>query len=241
MELAVRCAPGSLRETAAALAARADTRSVEISTGAPEVFTELLIPDHDALLTAIDGSIGRIPGVVDIHSSVVLRPLLTANDWAPYDDGPTPVRRRLVEGTDLPAPLAVDDLDRWLVELLERDARTPMAQLSDELCSSRTFSTCACTSSRRRLRFPSRPASSSPSNTTLDNAVRRLAQELAIPHLVLTTGRADVLGYSSHRSTQDLYASTARVFSELEGLNGAETAVLLRTYKRVGIVTGGTL
>lgn len=57
--------------------------------------------------------------------------------------------------------------------------------------------------------------------------------------LLLTTARADILGYSSHRSTQDLYDFTARVFSEPEGLNGAETAVLLRTYKRVGLITGG--
>ncbi|MGI3224295.1 Lrp/AsnC ligand binding domain-containing protein [Streptomyces sp. GTA36] len=73
----------------------------------------------------------------------------------------------------------------------------------------------------------------------LDKAVRRLAQEPAIRQLVLTTGHADILGYSSHRSIQDLHAFTGRVFSEIEGLGGAETAVLLRTYKRVGIVMGG--
>ncbi|MFJ8716145.1 Lrp/AsnC family transcriptional regulator [Streptomyces violaceus] len=253
VELAVRCAPGTLRDTASALAARADTRSVEISTGAPEVFAEFLVPDHDALLTTIDGSIGRIPGVVDIRTSVVLRLLLTANDWAPYDDALTPVRRRLVEGTDLPAPLAVDDLDRRLVGLLERDARMPMARLAGELCVGES-------TARRRLarlmrshifhlRLHIEPAALgfpvearfqlTVEHRALDKVVRRLAQEPAIRHLVLTTGRADILGYSSHRSTQDFYAFTARVFSELEGLSGAETAVLLRTYKRVGIVTGG--
>ncbi|MEW2395438.1 Lrp/AsnC family transcriptional regulator [Streptomyces sp. NPDC046862] len=255
VELAVRCAPGTLHDTAVALAARGDTRSVEISTGAPEVFAEFLLPDHDALLTTIDGSIGRIPGVVDIHSSVVLRLLLTANDWAPYDDEPTPVRRRLVEGGDLPAPLVVDDLDRRLVALLKRDARMPMAGLAGELCVGES-------TARRRLarlmrshilhlRLHIEPAALgfpvearfqlTVEHRSLDTAVRRLAQEPAIRHLVLTTGRADILGYSSHRSTQDLYAFTARVFSELEGLRGAETAVLLRTYKRVGIVTGGAL
>lgn len=72
---------------------------------------------------------------------------------------------------------------------------------------------------------------------TRDKVVRRLAQEPALRHLVLTTGRADILGYTSHRSIRDLHAFTGRVFSELEGLGRAETAVLLRTYKRVGIIT----
>ncbi|MEU0412984.1 AsnC family transcriptional regulator [Streptomyces griseorubiginosus] len=199
VELAVRCQPGTLRDTAAALAARADTRSVEISTGAPEVFAELLLPDHDALLAAIDGSIGRIPGVVDIHSAVVLRLLLTANDWAPYGDGPTPTRRRLVEGTELPEPLVVDDLDRQLVALLERDARMPMARLAGELCVGES-------TARRRLarlmrshilhlRLHIEPAALgfpvearfqlTVKHRALDKAVRRLAQEPAIRHLVL--------------------------------------------------------
>src|SRR5688500_19711296 len=69
-------------------------------------------------------------------------------------------------------------------------------------------------------------------HSSLDATVRRLAEEAAVRHLVITTGDAAVLGYSSHRSTQDLYAFTTRVFSELEGLGGADTAILLRTYKR---------
>ncbi|WP_338683312.1 Lrp/AsnC family transcriptional regulator [Streptomyces acidiscabies] len=254
VELAVRCAPGTLHATAVALAARADTRSVEISTGAPEVYAEFLLPDHDALLTAIDGSVGRIPGVVDIHSSVVLRLLLTANDWAPYDDEPTSVRRRLAEGSDLPTPLVVDDLDRRLVDLLKRDARMPMAALAGELCVGESTARRRLARLKRshilHLRLHIEPAALgfsvearfrlSVEHRVLDRAVRRLAQEPAIRHLVLTTGPADVLGYSSHRSIQDLHAFTGRVFSDIEGLGRAETAVLLRTYKRVGIVVGGT-
>ncbi|MGI3224296.1 AsnC family transcriptional regulator [Streptomyces sp. GTA36] len=158
VELAVRCAPGTLHDTAVALAARADTRSVEIATGAPEVFAEFLLPDHDALLTAIDGSVGRIPGVVDIHSSVVLRLLLTANDWAPYDDEPTLVRRRLVEGSDLPEPLDVDALDRRLVELLKRDARMPMAGLAGELCVGESTARRRLARLMRSHSFPPAPA-----------------------------------------------------------------------------------
>ncbi|MFG1667771.1 Lrp/AsnC family transcriptional regulator [Streptomyces sp. Y7] len=149
----------------------------------------------------------------------------------------------------------MDDLDRRLVGLLERDARTPMARLADELCVGEST---ACRhlaplmrSHILHLRLHIEPAALgfpvearsqlTVKHRALDKTVRRLAQEPAIRHLVLTTGRADILGYSSHRSTQDLYAFTDRVFSELEGLRGVATAVLLRTYKRVGIVTGGAL
>lgn len=253
-ELAVRCAPGRLHETAVALAARQDTRSVGVSTGAPEVFAELLVPDHDALLTAIDGAVGRMPGVVGIHSSIVLQLLLTANDWAPYEDDPTPMRRGLLEGTGLPEPLVVDDLDRRLVALLKDDARMPMAKLAGELCVGET-------TARRRLarlmrshvlhlRLHADPAvlgfpveaqfQLTVEHRALDATVRRLAREPAIRQLVITTGRTNVLGYSSHRSTQDLHAFTARVFAELEGLSGADVAVLLRTYKRAGIPTTAT-
>ncbi|MGW1926870.1 Lrp/AsnC family transcriptional regulator, partial [Streptomyces massasporeus] len=48
-EVAVRCAPGRVHDTALALARRPEARSVEVATGALDVFAELIVPDHDAL------------------------------------------------------------------------------------------------------------------------------------------------------------------------------------------------
>ncbi|MFD8145455.1 Lrp/AsnC family transcriptional regulator [Streptomyces sp. NPDC059708] len=248
-ELAVRCAPGRVHETALALARRPETRSVEVATGALEVYAELHAPDHEALLALVDTVVGRMEGVVDIHSSVVLRLLLTAADWAPYDEEPTEVRRLAMAGVPLPEPLAVDGLDRALVALLHRDARMSTTRLARELrvgeSTARRRLARLMTSHVLHLRLHADPAvlgypvearfRLGVAHSRLDAAVRRLAREPAVRHLVVTTGGAALLGYSSHRGITDLHAFTTRVFAGLDGVTSAETALLMRTYKRAGI------
>ncbi|MEU8772996.1 Lrp/AsnC family transcriptional regulator [Streptomyces sp. NPDC048606] len=248
-ELAVRCAPGRVHETALALARRPETRSVEVATGALEVYAELNAPDHEALLALVDTVVGRLDGVVDIHSGVVLRLLLTAADWAPYDDEPTEVRRLVMAGAPLPEPLVVDELDRALVALLGRDARMSTTRLARELrvgeSTARRRLTRLMSSHVLHLRLHADPAvlgypvearfRLGVTHSRLDAAIRRLAREPAVRHLVVTTGGAALLGYSSHRDIRDLYAFTTRVFAGLEGVNSTETALLMRTYKRAGI------
>ncbi|WP_245727759.1 Lrp/AsnC family transcriptional regulator [Streptomyces vietnamensis] len=247
-EIAVRCAPGRVHEVALTLAALDETRSVEVATGALDVFVELHAADHDALLTLVDTVIGRLDGVVDIHSAMVLRLLLTASDWAPYDDEPTDVRRHAIEGTALPEPPVVDELDRRLVELLRRDARMSTTRLARELSVGET-------TARRRLarltashvlhlRLHADPAvlgypvearfRLGVPHRELDPAIRLLAREPALRHLVVTSGGTSLLGYSSHRDTRDFQEFTARVFARLEGVTSTETALLMRTYKRAG-------
>ncbi|MGW8763348.1 Lrp/AsnC family transcriptional regulator [Streptomyces sp. NPDC055815] len=247
-EIAVRCAPGRVHEVALTLAALDETRSVEVATGALDVFVELHAPGHDALLTLVDTVIGRLDGVVDIHSAVVLRLLLTASDWAPYDDEPTDVRRHAIEGTALPEPPVVDELDRRLVELLRRDARMSTTRLARELSVGET-------TARRRLarltashvlhlRLHADPAvlgypvearfRLGVPHRGLDPAIRLLAREPALRHLVVTSGGTSLLGYSSHRDTRDFQEFTARVFARLEDVTSTETALLMRTYKRAG-------
>ncbi|MFF0473723.1 Lrp/AsnC family transcriptional regulator [Streptomyces sp. NPDC004284] len=247
-ELAVRCAPGRVHEVALTLAALDETRSVEVATGALDVFVELHAAGHDALLTLVDTVIGRLDGVVDIHSAVVLRLLLTASDWAPYDDEPTEVRRHAMEGTALPEPPLVDELDRRLVELLRRDARMSTTRLARELSVGET-------TARRRLarltashvlhlRLHADPAvlgypvearfRLGVPHRELGPAIRLLAREPALRHLVVTSGGTSLLGYSSHRDTRDFQEFAARVFARLEGVTSTETALLMRTYKRAG-------
>ncbi|MFD9612395.1 Lrp/AsnC family transcriptional regulator [Streptomyces sp. NPDC059083] len=247
-EIAVRCAPGRVHEVALTLAALDETRSVEVATGALDVFVELQAAGHDALLTLLDTVIGRLDGVVDVHSAVVLRLLLTASDWAPYADEPTAVRRHAVEGTALPEPPVVDELDRRLVELLRRDARMSTTRLARELSVGET-------TARRRLarltashvlhlRLHADPAvlgypvegrfRLGVPHRGLDAAIRLLAREPAVRHLVVTSGGTSLLGYSSHRDTRDFQEFTARVFARLEGVTSTETALLMRTYKRAG-------
>ncbi|MGW1001382.1 Lrp/AsnC family transcriptional regulator [Streptomyces sp. NPDC002520] len=249
-EVAVRCAPGRLHETALALADRPDARSIEVATGALDVFVELTAPTREHLLTVIDGSIGRLGGVRDIHTAVVLRLLLTTMDWAPYDEEPTPVRRLIAAGRPLPEPITVDDLDRKLVGLLQDDARMSTTRIARELNLGET-------TARRRLarlmnshvlhvRLHAEPGvlgypvearfRLAVAHRHLDAALRRLAEEPAIRHLVLTTGTTNVLGYSSHRSPADLDAFAAVVLADLDGVTSAETALLMRTYKRAWVV-----
>ncbi|SEL88332.1 DNA-binding transcriptional regulator, Lrp family [Streptacidiphilus jiangxiensis] len=252
-ELAVRCAPGRLHETALALARRPDTRSVEVATGSLDAFAEVTAPTPEHLLAAIDGSIGRMDGVVGVHSAIVLQLLLTANDWAPYDDEPTPIRRLVAEGAPLPAPITIDDLDRELVRLLQDDARISTTRLARELNVGET-------TARRRLgrllsahvlhlrlhaepSFLGYPVEARLRLTVaprhLDAVLRRLAGEPAVRHLVITTGSSNLLGYSSHRSPADFETFVRRGLADVDGIVDLETALLLRHYKRAWIPTAG--
>ncbi|MER5737649.1 Lrp/AsnC family transcriptional regulator [Streptomyces sp. NPDC002262] len=247
-ELAVTCAPGRLNDTAAALARRPDVRSVEAATGDLQVFAELQARDHDQLLTAVDEGIGRVDGVRDVHSSVVLRLLLTANDWSPLDPEPTFVRRTVSEGRPLPEPPALDALDRTLVGLLEQDARIPFSRLAQELrvgeTTARRRLARLMTSHALHLRLLAEPAvlgypvearfRLAVHPGALDEAVRALAREPSVRYLALTTGRTNVLGYTSHASMADLRTFVARAFSDLPRLRSADTSLLMRTYKRAG-------
>lgn len=248
-ELAVRCAPGQVHETALALARRPETRSVEVATGALEVFAEFNTPDHDSLLTLVDSVVGRMEAVVDIHSGVVLRLLLTASDWAPYDEEPTEVRRLAMAGRSLPEPLTVDELDRELVSLLRRDARMSTTRLARELqvgeSTARRRLARLMTSHILHLRLHADPAvlgypvearfRIGVTHSRLGAAIRLLAREPAVRHLVVTTGTAPLLGYSSHRDLADLHSFTSRIFAHLDGVTSTETALLMRTYKRAGV------
>jgi DNA-binding Lrp family transcriptional regulator len=250
VELEVRCAPGRLDDVGRALARRRDTRSVEVSTGEPVVVAETVVADNDQLLKVVDTGIGRMDGVRDVHSSVVLRLLLTANDWAPYDAEPTPIRRAAMEGQRLAEPLTVDALDRRLVDLLQRDARMPMTRLAAAMnmgeSTVRRRLTRLMSSHVVHLRLFAEPAvlgfpvearfQLEVVHSGLDAAIRQLAAEPSIRHLVITTGRTNVFGYSSHRTVQELHAFTERVFAGLTGLRTARTALLVRTYKRAGRV-----
>lgn len=248
VELAVRCAPGRLEEVARAIAARPDTRSVEVATGDLVVLAELIVADEAELLDLIDRTIGGMPGVLDIHSALVLRLLLTAVDWTPYEPEPTQMRRLAMDGLRPPPPIPVDDIDRELADLLAEDARMPMTSLAlrlnlgestvrrrlNRLMASHVFQLRLFAEpgvlgypveARFRLRVE---------HAHLDTALRRLAHEPSIRHLVVTTGSDNVLGYSSHATTADMHAFHARTFSGLDGVREVQTALLMRTYKRAG-------
>ncbi|MFF8573491.1 Lrp/AsnC family transcriptional regulator [Streptomyces sp. NPDC015408] len=252
VELAVRCAPGRLEEVARVVAARPQARSVEVATGDLQVLAEMAVADEAELIELIDRTVGRMPGVLDIHSAVVLRLLLTAVDWAPYDPEPSPLRRLAVEGRPPPPPITVDAVDRELVHLLGEDARMPMSTLAGRLRLGES-------TVRRRLgrlmsshvfhlRLFAEPAVLGyPVETrfqlevrhgSLDAALRRLAGEPSVRHLVVTTGRSNVLGYASHASASEMHDFHARAFADLPGLREVRTALLMRTYRRAGRPVG---
>ncbi|MEV0581257.1 Lrp/AsnC family transcriptional regulator [Streptomyces sp. NPDC050392] len=248
VELAVRCAPGRLEEVARTIAARPDSRSVEVATGDLVVLAEMTAADENELIALVDRTIGTMPGVLDIHSALVLRLLLTAVDWAPYRSGPTRMRRLAMEGRQPVTGTRVDDVDRELAALLAEDARMPTTSLATRLNLGES-------TVRRRLnrlmashvfhlrlfaepgvlgypvesRFQLRVE-----HVHLDAALRHLAAEPSVRHLVVTTGRDNVLGYSSHATTADMHDFHARAFSGLQGVREVQTALLIRTYKRAG-------
>ncbi|MGW5001598.1 Lrp/AsnC ligand binding domain-containing protein [Streptomyces hydrogenans] len=66
-EVSVRCAPGSVREVAEAIAARPEARSVEVATGSLDVFAELGMSSEKQLLDLVDAVVGRLKGSTSVR------------------------------------------------------------------------------------------------------------------------------------------------------------------------------
>ncbi|WP_432102195.1 Lrp/AsnC family transcriptional regulator [Streptomyces sp. bgisy091] len=246
------CEPGASQEVAASLARREDIRFAAVTVGSQDVVAELVAPDRAALVTLLTRHLPAVRGVTRIEGSVVLESLIAGLDWDPDPSYVSPRRARARAGTAGPGPVAVDDMDRSLEQLLRQDCRMPVSALARtlglspravgqrmaRLLDSETL-VLRCEAPAALLGYPWEirfGAEVEPRR--VDDVLRHLAHDPAVSLLDVTSGRHTVVGHALYRSAADSAGLLRSTLAQVPGVRAVDLTVLLETAKRSWRVPG---
>jgi DNA-binding Lrp family transcriptional regulator len=246
-----RCAPDAAPEIADALARRPDTSWISLNSGGTEIACSLRARDSAAAGEMLLARLPRTPRVLDVSAHQVLHVFYGGahepfTKLGPLDDAQV---ARLAEHLPEPAPAPrLDDVDRRILRLLREDGRASVEDLARDCGSS-------ASTVRRRLHdlraggllyldvdlspeshdFPMRTMlylSVLPAD--LDAAGRALAAHPEVPFAAATTGRTNVYASVASPDAPSLYRYLTTRVAALPGVQGVETAPVIRTVKAAG-------
>jgi DNA-binding Lrp family transcriptional regulator len=246
-----RCAPDAAPEIADALARRPDTSWISLNSGGTEIACSLRARDSAAAGEMLLARLPRTPRVLDVSAHQVLHVFYGGahepfTKLGPLDDAQV---ARLAEHLPDPAPAPrLDDVDRRILRLLREDGRASVEDLARDCGSS-------ASTVRRRLHdlraggllyldvdlspeshdFPMRTMlylSVLPAD--LDAAGRALAAHPEVPFAAATTGRTNVYASVASPDAPSLYRYLTTRVAALPGVQGVETAPVIRTVKAAG-------
>jgi DNA-binding Lrp family transcriptional regulator len=246
-----RCAPDAAPEIADALARRPDTSWISLNSGGTEIACSLRASDTVAAGEMLLSRLPRTPRVLDVSAHQVLHVFYGGahepfTKQGPLDDDQV---ARLVEHLPEPAPAPrLDDVDRRILRLLRSDGRTAVEDLARE---------CGASSSTVRRRLHDLRASGllyldvdvSPDAhdlrlrtmlylsvlpADLDAAGRALAAHPEVPFAAATTGRTNVYATVASTDAAAFYRYLTTKVAALPGVQGIETAPVIRTVKAAG-------
>ena len=246
--LRARCAPDAAPQIADALARRPDTSWISLNSGGTEIACSLRARDTVAAGEMLLARLPRTPRVLDVSAHQVLHVFYGGahepfTKQGPLDDAQV---ARLIE--HLPAaapPPRLDDVDRRILRLLRADGRTAVEDLARECGTS-------ASTVRRRLHDlraggllyldvdVSPEAHDLPMRTMLyltvlpadlDAAGRALGGHAEVPFAAATTGRTNVYATVASPDAPALYRYLTTKVAALPGVQGVETAPVIRTVK----------
>ncbi|QQB36639.1 Lrp/AsnC family transcriptional regulator [Achromobacter deleyi] len=245
----VRCRSGRVAEAAEALASLAITQLVVTLAGTADLMAELTLADAADMPDVVTRVLPSIDGVEQVEARLVLRPFRRAGQWRIQADGTAP------EGPD-PAsqtPVALTEPEQRIVAHLMRDGRASLAELSahaevSEPTAQRLLQHLV---ERRALSFRVEvepalvgfPVEAVISVQVRPQAVNALAAHLALdPNtrcLFGTSGASQLFWHVLCRDSLHLWDVVTRRLGELDGVLASEVGVVMRAYKRCGIVREG--
>lgn len=82
-QVEITCGPDRILEVANQLADRADTHYVHLTAGSADVWVEFYAQSQAELLHWLTVELPRVDGVVSTRTRMVVRMLMSANDWDP--------------------------------------------------------------------------------------------------------------------------------------------------------------
>lgn len=234
-----------------ALALRSDTRFVALITGAFDVVAEVIVPSYRHLASVILEELPAIPGITHTTTETVVRNFKTAYDWsaALLDPGVDVPVQAGMDAFSMSSP-RIDDVDRGLIQELQRDARVSYVELA---------SRCHVTESmaRRRVehlisRGAIRPiALVDPAIlgfgvellvllkidlSRLEEVATALSTRREVRYVSATSGFSDLACEVITRSPDASYEFITSVLGALPGIREINTATELVTLKRAHVI-----
>lgn len=245
----VRCRSGRVAEAAEALASLGITQLVVTLAGTADLMAELTLADAADMPDVVTRVLPSIDGVEQVEARLVLRPFRRAGQWRIQADGAA------AEAPD-PAsqtPVALTEPEQRIVAHLMRDGRASLAELSahaevSEPTAQRLLQHLV---ERRALSFrvEVEPALVGfPVEAVISVQVRPQVVDALAAHLALdpntrclfgTSGASQLFWHVLCRDSLHLWDVVTRRLGELDGVLASEVGVVMRAYKRCGIVRAG--
>lgn len=245
----VRCRSGRVAEAAEALASLAITQLVVTLAGTADLMAELTLADAADMPDVVTRVLPSIDGVEQVEARLVLRPFRRAGQWRIQADGAAPEAPDPASQT----PVALTEPEQRIVAHLMRDGRASLAELSahaevSEPTAQRLLQHLV---ERRALSFrvEVEPALVGfPVEAVISVQVRPQAVDALAAHLALdpntrclfgTSGASQLFWHVLCRDSLHLWDVVTRRLGELDGVLASEVGVVMRAYKRCGIVREG--
>ncbi len=245
----VRCRSGRVAEAAEALARLGITQLVVTLAGTADLMAELTLADAADMPDVVTRVLPSIDGVEQVEARLVLRPFRRAGQWRIQADGAAP------EAPDpaSQAPLALTEPEQRIVAHLMRDGRASLAELSahGEVSEPTAQRLLQHLVERRALSFrvEVEPALVGfPVEAVISVQVRPQVVDALAAHLALdpntrclfgTSGASQLFWHVLCRDSLHLWDVVTRRLGELDGVLASEVGVVMRAYKRCGIVREG--
>lgn len=245
----VRCRSGRVAEAAEALASLAITQLVVTLAGTADLMAELTLADAADMPDVVTRVLPSIDGVEQVEARLVLRPFRRAGQWRIQADGAAPEAPDPASQT----PVALTEPEQRIVAHLMRDGRASLAELSahaevSEPTAQRLLQHLV---ERRALSFrvEVEPALVGfPVEAVISVQVRPQVVDALAAHLALdpntrclfgTSGASQLFWHVLCRDSLHLWDVVTRRLGELDGVLASEVGVVMRAYKRCGIVREG--
>lgn len=245
----VRCRSGRVAEAAEALATLAITQLVVTLAGTADLMAELTLADTADMPDVVTRVLPSIDGVEQVEARLVLRPFRRAGQWRIQADGAAPEAPDPASQT----PVALTEPEQRIVAHLMRDGRASLAELSahaevSEPTAQRLLQHLV---ERRALSFrvEVEPALVGfPVEAVISVQVRPQVVDALAAHLALdpntrclfgTSGASQLFWHVLCRDSLHLWDVVTRRLGELDGVLASEVVVVMRAYKRCGIVREG--
>ena len=245
----VRCRSGRVAEAAEALATLAITQLVVTLAGTADLMAELTLADTADMPDVVTRVLPSIDGVEQVEARLVLRPFRRAGQWRIQADGAAPEAPDPASQT----PVALTEPEQRIVAHLMRDGRASLAELSahaevSEPTAQRLLQHLV---ERRALSFrvEVEPALVGfPVEAVISVQVRPQVVDALAAHLALdpntrclfgTSGASQLFWHVLCRDILHLWDVVTRRLGELDGVLASEVGVVMRAYKRCGIVREG--
>ncbi|MET8978217.1 winged helix-turn-helix transcriptional regulator [Streptomyces sp. NPDC004539] len=247
----LRCTPDAAERLAEALARRPDTSYVALESGGTEVVTSMRPRSREARDELLLHQLQRTPRILSVSAHCILHMFYGgASGWLSKIQALTPEEESALRPPPVdpsPEPVELDDVDERLLAVLYKDGRASLGELQSATAQSESVVRHRLDQLRSRgilyydVQYDSEPLGThveamlwlTVAPSALAAAGRALAGHPEVSFAAATTGSANLVAATQHRSGASLYSYLSERIGALEGVYSVETALTLRQVKQL--------